>query len=191
MSHSIPVFIFLLGPAEIPASLSSWRDASALISERWDRRQQKGDTGDFVVSTSRNWWHQHLLHLLCGAYGIQGLEFAAREISCLGTEELQAADVALDELFRLLEARRMPEKWAMLKPYADILGPQMLAALRQAEAQPDIEQYDGGFDAAVSFFTFLKSLRTMVRTASQQGKSLLFIMVDFDDLNGGFPAGAN
>lgn len=187
MSYSIPVFIFLIGPAEVRSPLSSWRDANSLISDRWARWQEKGDTGDFVVSTSRNWWHQHLLYLLCNAYKIQGLEFAAREISCLGEEELRAAALGLGELFRFLEARRMPEEWAMLQPYSDILGPQALAAFEQAQPQPDIKQHDAGFDAAVSFFAFLKSLRAMIRAASQQDKSLLFVMVDFDDLNGGFP----
>jgi hypothetical protein len=186
VSHSIPVFIFLLSGSEIPSPLASWRDASDLIGDRWDRWQQKGDTGDFMVSTSRNWWHQHLLYLLCQACDVHGLEFAAREISSLAGEELQAAALGLEELLRMLAARRIPEGGALLEPYADILGPQLAAALDRAQAQAEIEQQDAGFEAAVSFFSFLKSLRAMLRAASQQDKSLLFVMVDFDDVNGPF-----
>ncbi len=188
MGHSISVLIFSIHPSEVPSRLSSWLDAVDLISDRWNRREQEGNTDGLMVSTSRNWWHQHLLYLMCKEYGIRGLEFAAQEIAILSTKELSAAEAGLGELFGRFEAHRLPEKLDFFEAYADILGPQFFTAFETAQAAAEIDQYDLGFEAAVSFCAFLKSLRRMIQLALQQNTPLLFVMPAFNDLNGSFEA---
>ncbi len=190
MSYSVFVFMFLIAPGEAPARPTSWKDVSGLISERWDRWEQKRDAKDFVVSSSRNWWHQHLLMLICQEYGIDGLEFATREIASLGHEELVRAEEGLRQLFGLIEAGRLLGRARKFDAYADVLGPRYAAAFKRAKARAKIEEADSGLDAAVSFFAFLKSMRAMVKSASQQDRLLLFVMPTFNDSAGSFDAGA-
>lgn len=186
MSHSVSVFMFLIASSEIPPQLASWQDASQLISERWDKWKQDRNAKDIVVSSSRNWWHQHLLYLICKEYGIDGLGFAAREITCLGTQELLAAREGLAELLELVRAHRLAAEAPIFHNYPDIVGPASSRALERARATARVEQYDDGFEAAVSFFAFVKSLGALVNTALQQERSLLFIMPTFNDVGGSF-----
>ena len=188
MSHSVSVFIFLIAPTEVPDEPSSWQDASQIISDRWEKWTQNTDAKDIVVSSSRNWWHQHLLHLICKEYGISGLGFAAKEITYLGTQELLAARDGLAKLFELVRGHQLSAEPPIFQTYLDIVGPESSRAFERARATAKVEQYDAGFDAAVSFFAFAKSLSTIVSTALQQGKSLLFIMPTFNDVVGGFDA---
>ncbi len=190
MSASVFVLIFLIAPGEAPAHPASWQDVSDLISERWDKWEQKKDAKDLVVSKSRNWWHQHLLYLICQEYGIHGLEFATREIACLGHEELVRAQEGLRQLSGLIEANRLLERPRRFETYSDVLGPRYAAAFKRAKAEAKIEQADSGFEAAVSFFTFLKSLQRMVDMAIQQDRSLLFVMPTFNDSGVSFDPGA-
>lgn len=186
MSHSVPVFIFLVAPSEVPVQLSSWQDASRLISERWDEWKQDRAAKHIVVSTSRNWWHQHLLYLICKENRISGLEFAGEEIRYLGTKELRAAREGLGELFELVTGHRLLADSPKFERYLDIVGPGYSAAFEQARAAAEVEQHDGRFDAAVSFFAFLKSLSEIVKYALQQEESLLFVMPSFNDVVGSF-----
>jgi hypothetical protein len=68
MSYSIPIYIILIDPIEIPSHLSSYKDAVDLVTDRWNQQQREGNVAGFVESTSRNWCHQHLLFLICQAY---------------------------------------------------------------------------------------------------------------------------
>ena len=180
MSHFGPVMIFLIDPSEVPSQLSSWEDAASLISARWDR-WEKGEDADFVTSASRNWWHQHLLALLRRTFAIEGLEFTVREVSCLEKEEIRVAAQGLDELFRLVEAGRLLEKPDIYgDEYLDIFREDSVAAFHQARAMSEIKPYDAGFGAVVSFFAFLKSLRSVLLQAYRLDRPLLYVMPDFD-----------
>ena len=188
MGYSISVLIFFIDPREVPERLSSYLDAADLIGDRLNGLKQEENTGGFVQSTSRNWWHQHLLYLMCKEYDIQGLEFAAQEIALLSTQELSVAEAGMDELFGRFDAHRLPEKLDMFEAYADILGPQFFTAFETAQAVADVDQYDIGFEASISFCAFLKSLRHMIQLALQQNRLLLFVMPSFNELNGSFEA---
>ena len=186
MGHSIPVFIFVIDPSEIPSPLSSWLDAQDFISKRWNQWDREGDSPGFLQSVSRNWWHQHLLSLLRQAYGIQGLEFTAREVACLRKEALLAADAGLVRLFQNLESQDLPCVELDSEMYSDILGEDYLEAFHQAYVTQNVEQEDRGFEAAVSFFSFLKSLQAIIAEALRTSQCLLYLMPDFNLLVGGY-----
>jgi len=188
MSSSVFVFFFLIDPSETPSHLSSWEDAEDVISDRWNKREQAGNTQGYVLSASRNGWHQHLLHLICQAYGIQGLEFTAREIACLQKQGLLAGIAGLNRLFQIIQSQRLLDKLEMFELYSDILDQAYLAALHQAQIASEIEPYDTGFEAAVSFFTFLKSLKAVIETAYQADKFLLYVMPAFNEVGGSIDA---
>ncbi len=116
--------------------------------------------------------------------------FAAQEIALLSRKELLTAEAALDELFQRFEAHLLPESTGMLEDYVDILGPQFFAAFETAQAAAKIDPHDFGFEAAVSFCAFLKSMRYMMENALRQDKSLLFVMPAFNDLGGSFEGSA-
>jgi hypothetical protein len=186
MSYSVSVNIFLIELDELPSHLSSWEDAADIILDRLNKREQEGDAFRSIESISVNWWHQHLLYLLCRAHGIKGLEFTAQEIACLRKEALQAGVEGLGQLFQIFEAQRLFDQSDRLQQYADILGLDYLAAFHQAEVTSMINQADWGFHAAVSFFAFLKSLKAMIETAYRTDKPLLYVMPAFNELCGGF-----
>jgi hypothetical protein len=186
MGHYISVLICVIDPSETPSRLFSWEDAADVIDDRLNKWVQEGNTKGFLQSTSKNWWHQHLLHLICQAYDIAGLEFTAQEIACLRKQDLLAGDVGLSKLFQIIETQRLQDKLDMFGDYSDVLDQGYLAAFHEAKIVADVEEYDGGFRAAVSFFSFLKSLKATTVEAYQANSFLLYIMPAFNDLGGHF-----
>jgi hypothetical protein len=176
MSNSVSINIYLIEPDEIPSQLSSWEDAADIILDRLNRQEE--DVFQSIESISVNWWHQHLLYLLCQAYDIQGLGFTAQEIACLRKEALQASDQGLDQLFQIIEVQRLFDKSDRLEQYTDILGLDYLAAFHKAESTSMITQADWGFQAAVSFFAFLKSLKAIIETAYRTVQTPLCYMLN-------------
>ena len=126
MSYYSPVFFFLIDPSEMPSSLSSWHDAEPLISDRWDKRERQGEINSLVDSSSRNWWHQDLLRLICQAHGIEGLEFITQEIACLRKEALLNALQGFYQLFQVIETQAISQE---IHNYEDIWNSQYLLAV--------------------------------------------------------------
>jgi hypothetical protein len=186
MGHTIPVFTFLVDPGGIPSHLLSWQDATDMISARYNQRVQEENLEGYVESASRNWWHQHLLFLICRAYDLKGLEFVTQEVACLQKEALFAGRAGLDRLFSIIESGSLLEKIEAFELYSDILDQEYLNAFHQAEIAAAIEPFDGGFQAAVSFFAFLKSLKTVIAEAYHTEQGLLYVMPSFNDLGGVF-----
>ena len=96
MSHSIPVFFFPIEPEKVPPELDGWESAMDCVSERLKQQEVYG----MRISTSRNGWHQHALHLICEGLDISRLEFVDEEVAYLNRTGLEAAAHALDRVMQ-------------------------------------------------------------------------------------------
>ena len=172
MSDYIPVFFFAVKESQVPAKLDTWLDAELVLSERWEQRQRFG----LRESLSRNWWHQNALDSICKGLSIKGLEFVRSEIACLCDQELAAAAGALDTLMDEL-ADGVPD----LGPFEHIdvvclRHPRHSDALNQSRPTYKMNIYtDIGFEAAVGFYSFVKSLRAAIDEAKAQNGCLLYV----------------
>jgi hypothetical protein len=185
MSHHIPVFFCPVAEADIPQPLTLWTDAQDILGERLESPVETG-----VRSTvSHSWWHQYILDDICRGLKIGGLEFITVEVACLDRTHLEEADRALDKVLgRILdgvpdlgpdiERDRGTLWWLRQVPG---VGSRFSAddyrrALETAQAVYDQEiGREDGFDALVSFFSFIKTLRAAIDDCLSQDKYLLYI----------------
>jgi hypothetical protein len=186
MSHSIPVFFFPISDDEIPARLENWHSAEKLLSDKWDDREQNG----LRTSTSRNWWHQHAINLICRHLQIDGLEFLQREIACLDRKQIQVSVSAIDK-FLISCQRGIPELplemekagsiW-FLRNYFEGNKVKKFSASQIEKAHTEscvvheiIARADSGYDLLVEFFSFLKSVRAVLHECLSKNLKFLYV----------------
>jgi hypothetical protein len=186
MSHRIPVFFLPIKREEVPENLKDWHSAMNVLGEWLERRADYG----LRTSTSRNWWYQHALGLICTGLAIEGLEFAEAEIACLDKKELEAATNALSRVLQEIRdgiphlGPGIDEEGSIwwLHHYWDEGGCKeysaetMRKAFDESEAAYDIDvDTDVGYESVMGFYSFLKSLQAAVNEALSQDKSLLYV----------------
>jgi hypothetical protein len=174
MSHRIPVFFFRMDESRLPGKLATWEDAMSLLEDGLESNRRFG----LRESVSRNWWHQNALNLICQGLQIDGLEFVNSEVACLRGDDLQAASRALDELLSRV-ADGIPNLGSL--EHTDVEGlriPEHRNAIEQAKPSAKVSvDADWGFEAAVGFYSFVKSLREAIREAIAESQCLLYVQV--------------
>jgi hypothetical protein len=174
MSHYIPVFFFRVDESRVPEHLETWEDAMSLLGNRLESNCQSG----LRESISRNWWHQNALNLICRGLQIDGLGFVDSEIACLRGDDLQAASEALDVVLSSI-ADGIPDLGRF--EHTDIDGlrlPEHRRAIKQAKPSTKVSvDADWGFEAAVGFYSFVKSLREAIREAIAESQCLLYVQI--------------
>jgi hypothetical protein len=186
MSHRIPVFFLPIEQEQVPENLKDWHSAMNVLDERLERRADYG----LRTSTSRNWWYQHALGLICTGLAIEGLGFVDAEIACLDRKELEAAANALDRVLREIrdgiphlgpEIDEEGSIWWLHYywdegRYKEYSTETMRKAFDESEAAHDIDvDADVGYASVVGFYSFLKSLQAALNEALSQDKSLLYV----------------
>lgn len=180
MGHYIPVFFVPIEKVQLPEELPNWHSALRILNEF-------AGAGRPAVrqSTSRNWWHQYALRILCQAFGIQGLEFLQSEIACICDRELAAAAQALDIVMDKT-ANGIPFLGASAEENAAIRGlrddlaqvslDELAIAISQVRPLRKVDPpVDSGFEAGIGFFAFIKSLRAAIGEAIDEKKCLLYV----------------
>jgi hypothetical protein len=174
MSHYIPVFFFKMDESRVPEKLDTWQDAMSLLENGLENNRRFG----LRESVSRNWWHQNVLNLICRGLQIGGLEFVNSEVTCLRGDDLQAASEALDAVLSSI-ADGIPNLGQF--EHTDIEGlrvPEHRSAIEQAKPSIKVSvDADWGFEAAVGFYSFVKSLREAAHEAIAESQCLLYVQI--------------
>ena len=187
MSNYIPVFFMPIMRDELPESLESWHSAMDLIGNRLENRVEYG----LRSSTSRNWWYQHALGLVCNGLSIRGLEFLDVEIVCLDRESLEAASNAVKKVLHEIrngipylgsEIDKVGSIWWLHYyweegEYKEYSPESIRRAHDEAEVSYDLRiDTDVGYESVVGFFySFQKSLQASINEALSQAKWLLYV----------------
>jgi hypothetical protein len=171
MSQYMPVFFFPLDKSQIPEKLETWEDAISLLENPLENKH-------LFESVSRNWWHQNTLNLICRGLQISGVEFVISEVACLCGDDLQAASEALDRVLNSI-TDDIPDLGQF--EHTDVKGlriPEHRRAVEQARPSSKVSgDADWGFEAAVGFYSFVKSLREAVREATIARKCLMYVQI--------------
>ena len=185
MCYSIPVFFFPISNDELPVELKDWHSAENLLSKKWESREQNG----LRTSTSRNWWHQHAISLICKHLQIDGLEFLHKEIICLDAKQMEAGIQALGKLLDSCQSgipQLTPEMekegsiWFLRNYYEGnkdrkFSAKQIEKAYAESRVVAQVNGADTGYDSLVDFFSFLKSLRASLQECLSQNRKLLYV----------------
>jgi hypothetical protein len=190
MSHYIPVFFFPIEREAVPEDRKDWDSAMDILKKRLERRNEH----NLWKCTSRNWWLQHALLLICKGLGVGGLEFIDIdiEIAYLDNKELEAASNALDKVLREIcngipylgpEIDKEGSIW-WLHHYRDKGRDKeysietMRRAFSESEATYEIDIFpDSGYESVVGFYSFLKSLQAAVNETMSQDMSLMYFQM--------------
>ncbi len=187
MSHYLPVFFFLVDEGELPRELNGWLSVQGLIGDRSENRAG----AEFHYSVSRNWWHQQALMEIAEALKVEGLAFVQSELACLRADELRAASASLEHVINeaqqgLPQARQVvkdhgPLWWVIhdldsnYKTY-EVPIEEVRRAFEAAEVVFKASaSVDGGYEATVAFFSFIKSLHATTQAALVRNKCLLYV----------------
>lgn len=190
MSHYIPVFYFPIQKEEIPGNPDNRDSALAILK----KRLEKQDESNLWKCTSRNWWLQHALLLICRGLEIEGLEFIDTdiEITYLDRKELEAASNALEKILHEIRngiPRLGPEIeeegsiWWLhhfieegeVKKFSNGI---MRKAFSESKAVYEIDIIpDSGYKSIVGFYSFLKSLEAAVIEAMNKNMNLMYIQI--------------
>ena len=174
MSHNIPVYFFRVGKSQVLKKLVTWEDALPLLEKSLGNNRLFG----LRESVSRNWWHQNALSLIGRGLHVNGLEFVNAEVACLCEDTLYAAFEALGIVlsstadgipnlgrFEHTDIERLPSD-------------EHRKAFSQAKPSSNIKvAADWGFEATVSFFSFIKSLHEATREAIEEGQCLIYVQM--------------
>ncbi len=185
MSNSIPVFFFPISNDELPVELKDWHSAENLLSSKWENREQNG----LRTSTSRNWWHQHVVGLICEHLQIDGLEFLQKEIICLDSKQIETGIIAIGELLDSCQSgipKLTPEMekegsiWFLRNYYEGNKDKQFSAnqfekAYAESSVVVEVNGAETGYDSLVDFFSFLKSLQASFQECLSQNKKLFYV----------------
>ena len=185
MSHSIPVFFFSISNDELPVELKDWRSIENLLSSKWENREQNG----LRTSTSRNWWHQHAISLICEHLQIEGLEFLQKEIACLDSKQIKIGIIAIGKLLdscqsgipKLTSEMEKEGSIWFLRNYhkgnkdKQFSTNQFKKAYAESLAVTEVDGADTGYNSLVDFFSFLKSLRVPLQECLSQNRKLLYV----------------
>jgi hypothetical protein len=98
MGHSIPVFLVPINENELPEKMEHWNDAENLLGEKYNNKEEN----KLYSITSRNWWIQHAISLICTDLGIIGIEFIMKEIVYIPKGELDNVEKALNKLIKVI-----------------------------------------------------------------------------------------
>jgi hypothetical protein len=186
MSHSIPVFFFLLDCSEAPSRLESWSDAEQLIGSHYSRQDDQA----IWSSVSRNWWHQDAVAKISQKLNIAHLEFTMSEVALLQVDELETAAESLDSLLSSF-AGGVPDLgpidsndgtlWWLARGIEDnevieLSSQDVQVAFQEARASRSVDEGSVvGYRSLVGFFSFLKSLRQALGEAMDGRKCLLYV----------------
>jgi hypothetical protein len=185
MGHSIPVFLIPITKDEVPIKLEHWNDAEKLISKKYENKIEN----KLYSITSRNWWVQHALSLICNDIRITGLEFIMKEIIFISGEELIEAGQAFEKLLKLIsngipklksDSEKEGSIWGLRKYF--IKGKEgtysnrdINSAYIKAIIVPDLHVSDSGYQSVVDFFSSIKTYHNMVNYCIQNNKGLLIV----------------
>lgn len=143
------------------------------------------EAGDIWSDVSRNWWHIFLAFTMAEAAGLTSLYFL-RDDECLtiASPDLPAVISALDQLLRDIDHDLPNDIDDALKRYAVVVRvPEYLAELpnitpvsENSDASDEVADFSkrDRLDA-LSFYSFLVSLRSIAESARNDGKTFLFI----------------
>ena len=186
MSHYIPVFFFPVGDDEVPSSLDNWHSAEELFSHKYENREES----QMREVSSRNWWFQDTLHLICSGLKIEGLDFILKEIVCLDLDQLQQAKAGLDEVLDKISLN-IPDLGPEIEEintikylrrsfrkgkYKRYTRRQMRKQFEEAEPKFKVNNFtDIDYQSKVDFYSFIKSLQSCVEECLSSGKKMLYV----------------
>jgi hypothetical protein len=186
MSHYIPVFFFPIDDHEIPKPLDRWNTVSDLIGERYEKHEEYG----MREVSSRNWWFQETLHLLCSGLNIPNLDFILLEVVCLDEHQLQEAKDGLNDLLERIRFD-IPDLgsdiegnnciWYLRNYYKKgkkkrYTSKEMKKPFVDSEPKLKINNFtDDDYQSKVDFYSFIKSLNSCVEECLSSGKKLLYV----------------
>jgi len=164
MSHRIPVFYM---PVDVGGDVDI-DVAKLLVAMAYDDRAGC----QLCSSTSGGWWHPKVTLLLCESWNVFGLEFMRSEVACLERRAVQRAANAITWILELVGKCGLPDPVCELAPALGAERPErLLAAARAAEPTLEVDEHAG---AVSSFFTFLVSLRQVLRDAAAAERHVLW-----------------
>jgi hypothetical protein len=185
MGHSIPVFLLPIAYDEAPIQMEHWDNAGQLLSQKYEKR----DENRLYCITSRNWWVQHAISLICTDLGIMGLEFITREIVCITIGELQTVKKAFGKLISII-ANGIPKLspdseaegsiWGLRRGFDS--GKEILYtdqdirnAYTKASIVPDLYVADAGYQSVIDFFSSVRIYEEIINYCIQNNKCLLIV----------------
>jgi hypothetical protein len=187
MSHHIPVAFLPISIDEIPENLDDWSSVWELLGEKSENSQTSG----LRTSTSRNWWHQHAVGLICKHLHIDELGFVQSEIALLDEKRIQAALYAMDHFFALCQngipelAPEMEKEgsiWCLRRYYDEkqniksFSTEQIHKAYSESEAVYENQDFvENGYNVLVKFFSFLKSVQATLQECLKLRKNFLYV----------------
>lgn len=170
MGLEIPIFFFPVDCTEInliPAE-------AHVMEEMIVNRTESPEVSGLRQAASRNWWHLVVVRNLCSHADLKGLNFLDHTIAKLDSEALRQAGSSLDAILELCATRFKSVQTA---------DPDILMLLESEndgafEASSEIHDVtpraDLGFEAALGFYSFLKSLRAGINEALSAGQCLIY-----------------
>jgi hypothetical protein len=187
MSHYIPVAFLPVSSDEKPENLDDWSSVWKLLEEKSDNYELTG----LRTSTSRNWWHQHAIDLICKHLHIDNLNSLQEKITWLNEQQIQAALYAIDQFFALCQngipelAPEMEKEGSIwcLRHYYDekqnvkgFSAEQFNKAYSESDAVYDnTDIAENGYNTLVKFFSFLKSVRATLQECLNLKKNFLYV----------------
>lgn len=170
MGYSIPVYFALIESAQIPEKQVTWLDGLPLLDELLENRAASG----LLAFTSRNGWHLHTLSNFFVELQMEGVSLADRDLLILDNTALVTLQAALHVL---VERRHEIPNLACVKrdQLADVFDPTFTDAFNQAPLVSELYAASYGYQGALDFWSFIKSVQQLVAKALVRNKQLIFI----------------
>lgn len=144
------------------------RSASGAVQQAADSPEESGLRTD--VSSGR--WHLDLVHALCHAWSVEGLEFMSQELCVLHPPEAALAGSAVEALLSRLEADGVPELASSPCPeWAAIREADFGEAIGAVVPCWDISDENGDVE---TFVEFLVAVQLAAAEAQPPNTGLLF-----------------
>ena len=172
MGHYIPVFFFPYPPENLPNHTLDQDWVEETIVELYKQNEM-------WLATSRKWWHLDALVGISKGLGLEGLEFLLEET--LAVLDETRLTPALQTLEIILETIRDPANipypvdwdydWAIER----LLDERCKDAFAYAKVMKENDApADFGFEACVSFYSFVKTLHHVMRLCLEHGQVMIW-----------------
>ena len=185
MSHSIPVFLIPISLKEVPSTVEHWNDAEGLINQRYTNK----DKFPLYSITSRNWWVQHAISLICRDLGITGLDFILSEIVVISEEELRGINHSFTKLIEKINtgipklssnSEKEGSIWGLryeIKNGKEVLFTknEISNAFLQSNIMHQIYVSDSGYQSVVDFFSSVKIYHKVIEYCIKNNECLLIV----------------
>jgi hypothetical protein len=166
VSEFVPLYLLpLAADVVMPRSSSA---ARAIVDAAADAPEASGLRSD----VSADWWHPRLAAALTFACSISGLEFLAKELRVLTTDEAAAAGKAIEDLLARLEAGTVPSKAEACQAQWSVIQQEDLAEVIGSTVPCfDVDAQDG---EASTFIEFLVAIQLTSQEAVERNGRLLY-----------------